>query len=337
MIVRKEKKEEQQEKEETPITTEASCDRDNGFTESPVVKVPIAEIRLDLFSPRQEFSDEHILELAESIRRNGLWNPVLIHKETMGCISGECRIAAAHRLGWKEIDAKVLDISKVEAFRLALETNIKQKELTEIEEALHISKLLKMTDWSQRRIARELGKPEIYVRDRLKLLDLIPEVQDMIVRGILAYSHGIEIAKATSKDLQMILANIIVRDKISTGKATEDLVNSLLDICDSNVKKGIEEHQIFEAIQQLPREDLEEIQREHKLGLYVDIGHRAKMARRETVTVFYSTDQPEIRKMIDFAREKKLDLNELWEKVLENGIREYEESQQNSNHRKVSP
>jgi ParB family chromosome partitioning protein len=181
-------------------------------------------------------------------------------------------------LDWKEIDAKILDIPERDAYRLALETNIKQKNLSPIEEAIHLSKMMKMFEWSQRKTASELGKSDIWIRDRLRLLDLNPEIQQMIVRGILAPSHGIELAKVPHKGLQMILANRIIKDNISTGEPTECMVKESLVLLNS-AKKKEELRAIMELAGLLTAAELQEIVQQLKWGLYVDFAYRVQIIK----------------------------------------------------------
>jgi ParB family chromosome partitioning protein len=287
-----------------------------------IVRIPVERIKLGVFTPRTTSSEEHVAELAESMRRSGQWNPVLIHKETMGCISGECRIQAAKMLSWKEIDAKILDIPKMDAYRLALETNIKQKNLSTIEEANHLSKMIKMFDWSQRQAARELGKSDIWVRDRLRLLDLNPEIQQMIVRGILAPSHGIEIAKVADRELQMTLANRIVRDNIPTGERTECMVRESQFLADS-AKDKEELKTIIEAAERLTTTDLQEIVRQRQLGLHVDFAYRVGLKEEGAITYAYPCPGKLFERLIAGAKKTGKDLNMVIDEAVEDFLKEH--------------
>jgi ParB family chromosome partitioning protein len=275
-----------------------------------IVKIPIEKIAIGVFTPRTASSEEHVAELAWSMKKNGQWNPVLIHKETMGCISGECRIQAAKMLDWKEIDAKILDIPERDAYRLALETNIKQKNLSAIEEAIHISKMMKMFEWSQRKTASELGKSDIWVRDRLRLLDLNPEIQQMIVRGILAPSHGIELAKLTDMDLQMILADRIVKNSISTGRPTECMVTESLVLLNS-AKNKEEIKAIIELARLLPAAELQEMVQQLKRGLHVDFVYRIQLAKEARETFWLKVPNEVYERWIAAAKKTGKDLQML--------------------------
>lgn len=305
--------------EEKFETTKAMLsDKQNESTQSSVIRIPIEKIGMGIFNPRTKFSEEYIAELAESMNRNGQWNPILVHKDTMGCISGECRIKAAKILGWKEIDAKILDIPKMDAYRLALETNIKQKNLSIIEEATHVSKMMMTFEWSQRKTASELGKSEKWVRDRLRLLDLDPEIQDMIVRGILAPSHGIELARATDKELQLTIANRIVRDRISTGEPTECLIKESLTLADS-AKNKEELAEIIKAVKQLTTTDMQQITKERKSGLHVDFPYRIRLIDEGAVSIPLPIElYPEL---IALAKKTGKDLNALMEEAVDDWIR----------------
>jgi ParB-like chromosome segregation protein Spo0J len=218
-----------------------------------VVKVPIEDIKLYLFSPRAVYDigkiKYHILELVESIKIEGLIEPVKIHKSTMGCIDGVCRILACRDyLAWSEIDAIILDITEDEAYKMAGICNTGLP-LDAISEGKWIMKMNEL-GYSNVKIANIKGKSEKWVRDRLALLQLDPAIQKKLIRTGYELSYGRELARIEKKIDQLKLSMRILdkNGKVRLQpKDVKSIVNksllalSMLEPIDENIATQIKE------------------------------------------------------------------------------------------------
>ena len=198
-----------------------------------IQSIPINKIKLRVFNPRVRFDEEFLKELATSIKETGQWYPVLVHKATMGCISGESRILAAKLIGKETIDGKLLDIPEEEAYILSLDTNIKRRNLTALEEAIQLDKIMKKYGYKQRDLARKLDAAheeakQKWISRRLSLLRLDDKVKEYIETEGLTPTHARELVKIEDKELQRKVAEIIMEDNIGAGKPTEQLVRKIM-------------------------------------------------------------------------------------------------------------
>lgn len=144
--------------------------------------VNLNEIVTSNFNVRVNFSDESIQELANSMSKNGLINPLtlrVVGKNQYEIICGERRFKAAQLLDWKSINAYIKDVTTEEAQELCLIENIQREDISPIEEAQAYQKLYETTNDIKELITRT-GKSESYIRVRLQLNSLIPEIVNLL-------------------------------------------------------------------------------------------------------------------------------------------------------------
>ncbi|MFO8018995.1 MAG: ParB/RepB/Spo0J family partition protein [Promethearchaeia archaeon] len=125
------------------------------------MKIKVNKLKFSKYDPREEIDKEYIEELAKSIKKDGLWNPILVKRLSNGdyeVISGGHRLRAVRKLGWSEIESKVLDIEEDLGAIFSIKTNFLQKNLTDIEEAKAIKKIIDDFGYTQSEIAEKLGK-----------------------------------------------------------------------------------------------------------------------------------------------------------------------------------
>ena len=175
-------------------------------TPADVAKVPAAdsgerlrEIPLNLISPnpsqpRREFREEELKELEDSLRTNGLLQPVTVRPAPSGqgyeLIAGERRVRAAKRVGWSAIPAVVRPISDAQLLTLALVENLQREDLNPIEEAEGYRRLASEFGLSQQQVAEAVGKDRSTVANVLRLLNLPAEVQALVASGQLSAGHA---------------------------------------------------------------------------------------------------------------------------------------------------
>ncbi len=146
-------------------------------TEPPkkgVLSVAIEEIHPNRFQPRKTFDDATLAELAESIKQHGLMQPILVRKRPNGfeIIAGERRWRACQQAGLKAIEVIVKDLADTEVFEWALIENIQREDLTALEEAQALHRLIEEFDLSQQQAADAVGRSRAAVANLLSLLEL---------------------------------------------------------------------------------------------------------------------------------------------------------------------
>ncbi|TJX13659.1 ParB/RepB/Spo0J family partition protein [Tissierella creatinini] len=142
--------------------------------------------------PRQYFDDESLKDLATSIEKNGLIQPIILRKkgETYEIVAGERRWRAAKSINIKEIPAIVRDIDEEGAAKISLIENIQRENLNPIEEATAYRKLMEDYELKQDELGEAIGKSRVYISNSIRLLNLDERVVQFLYEGKLTAGHG---------------------------------------------------------------------------------------------------------------------------------------------------
>ncbi len=199
-------------------------------TATPIERrVPIGEIRPNPRQPRRFFDEDRIAELADSIRHQGVLQPLVVRKLDDGyeLIIGERRFRAAQRAGLDRVPVVVKDVSDAESLEMALVENIQREELTPIEEALAYRQLMEEFHFTQEEMAQRVGKSRPVVTNLLRILQLPEEIKEEVDRGHLSVGHARALLALGMPEQQVELARKIMRQGLSV-RETETLVSQTL-------------------------------------------------------------------------------------------------------------
>lgn len=190
----------------------------------PEASLPIASIVTNPDQPRKSFDEIHLSELSDSIKQNGVLQPILVRKkgEKYEIVAGERRYQASKLAGLKEIPAIVREIDDAEVFQLALIENLQRSDLTPIEEARGYRQLLDTKGLTQEGLAKILSKSRSAIANTLRLMDLPQEVQDMMEEGQITAGHARAILAVPSEEGRIKLAQKVVAENL-TVRQTENL------------------------------------------------------------------------------------------------------------------
>ena len=199
--------------------------------ELPVIReIPVESIRPNPTQPRLSYESGALEELAESIRENGLIQPILVRQLLDGdyeLIAGHRRWMAVRKLGQPTIRAIVENRTDTESAVLALVENIQRRDLDCMEEARAIAGLIESTGMTQQGAARRLGKSQPAVANKLRLLRLPGWVQEIVEEGQLSERHARALLRLErEEDLRRVLDQ--VRRRNLTVEQTEALVDDCL-------------------------------------------------------------------------------------------------------------
>lgn len=194
-----------------------------------LVWIDVDTIKPNPFQPRNDFDEESLRELTESIKVHGLIQPIIVRKakDFHQLISGERRFKACKEAGFKEIPAIVLDIDGVDVAEVSLVENLQRKDLNSIEEAVAFNILKKQFGMTQDDIAAKIGKSRPYVSNTIRLLDLPGDIKNLIVEGKISAGHGRALLALPNKELMQEVILQIIRDFLSV-RQTEKLVQDIL-------------------------------------------------------------------------------------------------------------
>ena len=190
-----------------------------------VARVALSEIHPCAFQPRKDFSEEALQELADSIRAQGVIQPLVVRR-TNGAfelIAGERRWRAAKLAGLAEVPVLVREADDRKVLELALIENLQRENLNPIEEALGYSKLIHDFSLTQEEAASRVGKSRVTVANLLRLLQLHGDVQGYVRTGRITFGHARAILGITHSDSQKQMAEEVIREGLSV-RETEDLV-----------------------------------------------------------------------------------------------------------------
>lgn len=258
------------------------------MSEQEVVKeLLITDIVANKYQPRNEFNEEALEELAESINQYGLLQPVIVRKVLNGyeLIAGERRWRAAQKNGAKTIPAIVREYSDIETTEIALIENLQRENLNTIEEAGAYQRLVNEFGLTQEELAKKIGRSRSHIANFIRLLNLPEIVQEYVSRGTLTMGQVRPLLTLESEDLQIEAAEYIIAEDLSARDA-EKLVKKLMK--DPQVlQEELEEEEYKEDIFVVEAEDVLKM----ALGTKVKIKPGKKKSKIEIE--FYSADDLE--------------------------------------------
>lgn len=190
----------------------------------PEATIEISKITRNPNQPRKNFDETALQELADSIKQNGVLQPILVRRigSKYQIVAGERRYQASKLAGLKEIPAVVRDIDDKEVFQLALIENLQRSDLSPMEEAKGYRQLIDSQGLTQEGLAKILSKSRSAIANTLRLMDLPTVVQEMIEQGLLTAGHARAILAVPTEEGRVELAQKVVKENL-TVRQTENL------------------------------------------------------------------------------------------------------------------
>jgi ParB family chromosome partitioning protein len=211
--------------------------QENAQTKSSSEKIPIHFVYANPSQPRKNFNQELLNELSESIKEQGIIQPILVRKKSEDkyeIVAGERRWRAAQLAKIHEVPVIVLNIDDKKSLEFAILENIQRSDLNGIEEALGYDNLVKKFGYSQETLSKILGKSRSHIANTLRLAGLPEEIKKMISDGLLTAGHARCLVNVPDN---IKLAKIIVNKNLSVRQA------------EFLVKK----EQVFSSLKKIPR------------------------------------------------------------------------------------
>ena len=190
-------------------------------------EIPVHQVEASPYQARREISPEQLNELAESIRAEGLLQPIVVrkHGEKFQLIAGERRWRAFQMLKIKAIPARVVEASNASSAALGLIENLQREGLNPIEEAYGYASLIRDFDLTQEATSERVGKGRASVANALRLLSLDAELQGYLSKNILSVGHAKVLLGVEDPARRAVLARRIIEEGLSV-RGTEKLVQS---------------------------------------------------------------------------------------------------------------
>ena len=197
--------------------------------------VSISDLARNKFQPRNFFDERKIDELAQSIKKNGLIQPIAVRPGKKGeyeIIAGERRWLAAQKAGLHQVPVVVLNLNDIQSLELAIIENIQREDLNSIEEAKGYSRLMEEFNYDQKKLSDFMGKSRSHISNTLRLLTLPDEVIKLVDNGQLTAG---QVRPLIGRFNSIELAHAIIKEKLSS-RSIENLVKREKEKEDDNLK-----------------------------------------------------------------------------------------------------
>jgi len=215
-------------------------------------KIPIKDLSRNKFQPRKNFSKESLEELTNSIREQGVIQPIIVRPDKTNdgkyeIIAGERRWLASQNAGLHEIPVVILDVDDNKSLEFAIVENVQRQDLNPIEEAKSYQRLINDFNYNQEKLSKFIGKSRSYIANSLRLLGLPEEVLAMLVSGSLSAGHArtlIGLNNASEIGKKIIKRKLSVRQSEVLARQFKDKKFKLVHKKDSNIldlQKDLEE------------------------------------------------------------------------------------------------
>ncbi|MDD3048781.1 MAG: ParB/RepB/Spo0J family partition protein [Bacilli bacterium] len=197
---------------ETQIVESASKDE--------IVNLKLTELRSNPYQPRKVFEEAALNELAESIKENGVFQPIIAKKSIKGyeIIAGERRVRASLKAGLETIPAIIRDFTDDQMMQIALLENLQRENLTAIEEAQAYKAIIESSNITQEELGKKLGKSRSHITNMLGILRLPQEVQDFVLDKKISMGHARVLSKLEDIEKIIYLADKIIAEDLSVRK-----------------------------------------------------------------------------------------------------------------------
>jgi ParB family chromosome partitioning protein len=199
--------------------------------ETDLIELDIDQLEPTEIQPRKLFNEDKLNELAQSIKTNGIIQPIVARRngERFQIIAGERRWRAAQLAGLQKVPCIIKDIAEENVLEMSLIENIQREDLNPIEEANAYKNLLENLDVTQEEVARRVGKDRTSITNTLRLLRLPIEVQKLVEEDKLSMGHARALLSLDSAESQKLFALEIISKTLSV-RETEKLVKKKQDV-----------------------------------------------------------------------------------------------------------
>ncbi|HDH4526084.1 TPA: ParB/RepB/Spo0J family partition protein [Staphylococcus aureus] len=196
-----------------------------------IKQIDISDIKPNPYQPRKTFDENHLNDLADSIKQYGILQPIVLRKTVQGyyIVVGERRVRASKIAGLKYVSAIIKDLTDEDMMELAVIENLQREDLNAIEEAESYQRLMTDLKITQQEVAKRLSKSRPYIANMLRLLHLPKKIADMVKDGRLTSAHGRTLLAIKDEQQMLRLAKRVVKEKWSV-RYLENHVNELKNV-----------------------------------------------------------------------------------------------------------
>lgn len=198
------------------------------IAEGPLKELPVEFLQRGRYQPRRDFAEDKLAELAESIKAQGLMQPIVVRpigEKRYEIIAGERRWRASQLAGLEKVPCVIKDVGDEAALAMSLIENIQREDLSPMEEAIALNRLQEEFNLTHQEVADAVGKSRATVTNLLRLLALAPDAKTLLERGDLEMGHARAILALDQKDQGEIARQVVARGL--SVRQTEALVRKI--------------------------------------------------------------------------------------------------------------
>ena len=195
-------------------------------------EIALSQIKTNQYQPRLSFDEKKLQELAESIKKHGVVQPILVREADKGyeLIAGERRMRASKLAGLKKIPAVIAKVSNTQSLEIAILENVQREDLNPLEVSKGYQRLKNEFGYTQEQVAKSVGKPRSSIANSLRLLSLSPKAQTELEKGTISEGHakvllGTGPAKAEALLERILAEKLSVRDLEKLSQPTKTTYN----------------------------------------------------------------------------------------------------------------
>ncbi len=193
--------------------------------ERKVVELNLSDVLPNRFQPRIKFDENAINELALSIQKYGVIQPIVVRQigNKYEIIAGERRYKASKVAGKQTIPAIISELNDKDSVEIALIENVQREDLTPIEKAVSYKKILDMGYINQEELAKKVGKSQSAIANTLRLLNLSDDVQEALLENKISERHARSLLKLKNEKQQVEMLNRIIKERLTVRKTDEEI------------------------------------------------------------------------------------------------------------------
>lgn len=254
-------------------------DLDGDLTNDTIVQLPLSDIDVNVNQPRKVFDERAMKELADSIKVHGVIQPIIVVKmgERYMIIAGERRYRASKIAGLTTIPAIIKGYTKSEIAEVSLLENLQREDLNPMECARAMKKLMEEFGWTQEKVADRLGKSRPVVANTIRLLNLEPEVIEMIEQGKISAGHARSLVAVTDKKAQIKLARQVCEKKLTVRDLEKAVKGSRTGNAESN--QSVELRDLIETMKRVLGTKVSVLGNDMRGRIYIDYYNSSDLDR----------------------------------------------------------
>ena len=254
-------------------------DLDGDLKNDVIVQIPLSELDVNTNQPRKKFDEKAMKELADSIKVHGVIQPIIVVKKGARymIIAGERRFRASKMVELETIPAIIKNYTESEIAEVGLLENLQREDLNPMECARAMKRLMDEFGWTQEKVADRLGKSRPVVANTIRLLNLEPEVVDLIEQGKISAGHARSLVAVTDKKAQIKLAHQVCEKKL-TVRDLEKAVKSGKGGAMAN-SQSVELRELIENMKRVLGTKVSVLGTDTRGRIYIDYYSRADLDR----------------------------------------------------------